>query len=117
MVQGWQYRRSLAKGRDVGIVEAEAYVRDDQSTVLKYVMGDRRNVRLPGDVGLAQDRILLSHWKHLAMTQGIRPNRSHDLPGRPWRASFATRRASTLSVASRAGGASTRARCAWADPT
>lgn len=80
MVQGWQYRRSLAKGRDAGLVEAEAYVRDDQSTVLKYAMGDRRNVRLPGDVGLAQDRILLPHWKHLAMTQGIRPNRSHDLP-------------------------------------
>lgn len=81
MVQGWQYRRSLAKGRDVGIVEAEAYVRDEQSTVLKYAMGDRRSVRLPGDVGLAQDRILLPHWKNLAMTQGIRPNRSHDLPG------------------------------------
>lgn len=66
---------------ELGIVEAEAYVRDDQSTVLKYAMGDRRNVRLPGDVGLAQDRILLPHWKNLALTQGIRPNASHDLPG------------------------------------
>ncbi|WP_342163155.1 hypothetical protein [Methylobacterium sp. SD21] len=81
MVDGWQYRRSLAKGRAAGIVEAEAYVRDDQSTVLKYAMGDQRNVRLPGDVGLAQDRILLPHWRNLLLTQGIRPNASHDLPG------------------------------------
>ncbi|ACB80045.1 hypothetical protein C0214_11010 [Methylobacterium sp. DM1] len=81
MVQGWQYRRSLAKNRDVGIVEAEAYLLPEQSTVMKYAMGDRRNVRLPGDVGLAQDRILLPHWRNLALTQGIRPNASHDLPG------------------------------------
>lgn len=81
MVDSWQYRRSLAKGRSAGIVEAEAYVRDDQSAVLKYAMGDARNTRLPGDVGLAQDRILLPRWKNLLPTQGIRPNASHDLPG------------------------------------
>ncbi|WHQ68632.1 hypothetical protein [Methylorubrum extorquens] len=81
MVNGWQYRRSLAKNRDAGLVEAEAYVGDDQSAVLKYAMGDGENTRLPGDVGLAQDRILLPHWRNLLETQGIRPNASHDLPG------------------------------------
>ncbi|SOR30598.1 conserved protein of unknown function [Methylorubrum extorquens] len=39
MVAGWQYRRSLAKNRDLGIVEAEAYLGDDQSAVFKYAMG------------------------------------------------------------------------------
>lgn len=82
MLKAWQYRRSLAKGRDVGLVKAEAYVLPEQSVVLKYAMGeDQRNVRLPGDVGLAQDRVLLPHWRNLLLTQGIRPNASHDLPG------------------------------------
>lgn len=82
MRQAWQYRRSLGKGRTVyDEVEAEAYVLDDQSAVLKYAMGQGRNTRLPGDVGLAQDRVLVPHWRNLALTQGIRPNASHDLPG------------------------------------
>ncbi|MFJ7441074.1 hypothetical protein ACIQW5_25850 [Methylorubrum thiocyanatum] len=82
MRQAWQYRRSLGKGRTVyDEVEAEAYVLDDQSAVLKYAMGQATNTRLPGDVGLAQDRVLVPHWKNLALTQGIRPNASHDLPG------------------------------------
>lgn len=82
MLKAWQYRRSLGKGRSLRDgVEAEAYVADDQSVVMKYAMGDSRNTRLPGDVGLAQDRILVPHWKNLALTQGIKPNASHDLPG------------------------------------
>ncbi|WP_331295489.1 hypothetical protein [Methylobacterium hispanicum] len=82
MRNAWQYRRTLGKGRTVyDEVQAEAYVLDDQSSVLKYSMGDQRNTRYPGDVGLAQDRILVPNWRNLTLTQGIRPNASHDLPG------------------------------------
>lgn len=82
MLRAWQYRRSLGKGRQAGLVEAEAYVLDEQSVVLKYAMGyDVRNVRYPGDVGLAQDRVLLPHWRNLMLTQGVKPTASHDLPG------------------------------------
>ena len=82
MRNAWQYRRSLGKGRSIRDgVESEAYVLDDQSAVLKYEMGQGLQTRRPGDVGLAQDRILVPHWKNLALTQGIRPNGSHDLPG------------------------------------
>ncbi|SDM67713.1 hypothetical protein SAMN05216360_10384 [Methylobacterium phyllostachyos] len=44
-------------------------------------MGDQRNTRYPGDVGLAQDRILVPNWRNLTLTQGVRPTASHDLPG------------------------------------
>lgn len=65
MLKAWQYRRSPGKSRSLRDgVEAEAYVANDQSVVMKYAMGDGRNTRLPGDVGLAQDRILVPHWKN-----------------------------------------------------
>ena len=44
-------------------------------------MGDGPNVRMPGDVGLARDRILVPNWRALEATQGIRPNRYGNLPG------------------------------------
>jgi len=34
-------------------------VLDDQSIVLKHLFGDGWNTRLPGDVGLAKERILV----------------------------------------------------------
>lgn len=44
-------------------------------------MGAAENVRLPGDVGLANDRIYLAAWYSLAKTQGIKPDRHGNLPG------------------------------------
>ena len=80
--RAFQYRRALAKGRTVaGQVSSEFYVMPKQSAVLKYYMGASENVRLPGDVGLANDRIYLPAWDNLAKTQGIRPDRHGNLPG------------------------------------
>ena len=74
MRKAYQYRRSLGKDRKAGVVQAEVYVAEKQSAVLKYHLGEGENVRLPGDVGLAGEHILVPNWKNRALTQGIRPN-------------------------------------------
>lgn len=80
--RAFQYRRALGKGRGVSAgVYSEFYVLPNQSVVFKYLMGMGQNVRLPGDVGLAQDRIYLPAYDNLAKTQGIRPNAQGNLPG------------------------------------
>ncbi|MHC2001835.1 hypothetical protein ACYQR9_15550 [Methylobacterium sp. CM6241] len=82
MKRAWAYRRGLSKQRRrPGEVSADTYVLDDQSIVMKFLVGDGPNVRRPGDVGLAKDRILLPNWRNLALTQGIRPDRHGNLPG------------------------------------
>jgi hypothetical protein len=57
------------------------FTRADQSIVMKYALGDGRQVRRPGDVGLARDRIYVPHWKNLQMTQGISRNQYGNVPG------------------------------------
>lgn len=57
------------------------FTKTDQSIVMKYALGDGRQVRRPSDVGLARDRIYVPHWKNLALTQGI--NRNRRGPPRP----------------------------------
>lgn len=86
--RAFQYTRSLGKGRQPGSdgPSSSVFVMDDQSVVLKFLMGQGTNTRLPGDVGLARDHILLPMWKNLTDTQGIKPNRYGNLPGTAWRA-------------------------------
>ncbi|MFF9550850.1 hypothetical protein [Methylobacterium fujisawaense] len=78
-------RRALgytqAINRTGDAVEASLYTRPDQSIVLKYGTGDGRQVRRPGDVGLARDCIYVPHWKNLQMTQGISRNQYGNVPG------------------------------------
>ncbi|MFC6048023.1 hypothetical protein ACFPYM_09270, partial [Methylobacterium hispanicum] len=62
-------------------VSADAFALDDQSVVLKFLMGDGPRTRLPGDVGLARERILVPNWRALEATQGIKPNKHGNLPG------------------------------------
>ncbi|MBO1022008.1 hypothetical protein IPV08_18800, partial [Methylobacterium sp. SD274] len=81
MRKAYQYRRSLAKNRKAGVIQAEVYVAEKQSAVLKYHVGEGENVRLPGDVGLAGEHILVPNWENLALTQGIRPNAYGNLAG------------------------------------
>lgn len=81
-IRGFQYRRSLGKGRSIHDgVASEFFIADDQSIVLKYLLGYTQNVRMPGDVGLAQDRIYLPAWRNLRIAQGILPNKHGNLPG------------------------------------
>lgn len=79
MMKAMGYTRALAKGRDE--VEAELYVRPSQSIVMKYAMGAGPQVRRPGDVGLARDRIYVPYWKNLRDTQGISFNQYGNLAG------------------------------------
>ncbi len=81
MRRAWQYRRGLRAGARPGEVGAETFVLDDQSIVMKFAVGDGPNVRRPGDVGLARDRIYVPHWANLALTQRIRPTAQGNLPG------------------------------------
>lgn len=81
-LQGFAYRRALSKSRGVSDgFFSEFYVQDDQSIVLKYHLGAGNNVRYPGDVGLAQDRIWILAWANLAKVQGIKPNQYGNLQG------------------------------------
>lgn len=81
-LQGFAYRRALSKSRGVSDgFFSEFYVQDDQSIVLKYHLGAGNNVRYPGDVGLAQDRIWIPAWANLAKVQGIKPNQYGNLQG------------------------------------
>lgn len=82
MLRAWQYTRALKPGGSVPTDPiADVFALDEQSVVLKLLMGDGPNVRMPGDVGLAKDRILVPNWKRLKSTQGISPNKNGNLPG------------------------------------
>jgi hypothetical protein len=79
MRRAFTYRRALSRTGD--IIEAEVSVQPSQSIVMKYAMGAGAQVRRPGDVGLAKDRILVPYWKNLLDTQGISFNQYGNLPG------------------------------------
>lgn len=64
--RAWQYTRALSQGGDA--VSAEAFALDDQSVVLKFLMGDGPRMRLPGDVGLERERILVQNWLNLDLS-------------------------------------------------
>ncbi|WP_247637397.1 hypothetical protein [Methylobacterium sp. 37f] len=66
--------------RDVEDVYAQVFVKAKQSTYLKYMFGMGNNVRTPGDVGLAQDHILLPWWDNITLTQGVRPTAGGGVP-------------------------------------
>lgn len=66
--------RGLERGeRQVTDVFAQVYVKPKQSIYLKYLFGLQPNVRLQGDVGLAQRSILIPWWDNITATQGVRP--------------------------------------------
>ncbi|SFM09490.1 hypothetical protein [Methylorubrum salsuginis] len=73
------YKRALTRSGDD--VSAELFVKPSQSIVLKYALGDDPQIRRPGDVGLAREKILVPHWRNLALTQGINRNAYGNLPG------------------------------------
>jgi hypothetical protein len=52
-------------------VWASVEVLPKQSVYLKYLFGVQDNTRLPGDVGLAQDKILIPWWDNIKLTQGV----------------------------------------------
>lgn len=79
MRKAFGYTRALPKKGPV--IDADLYTKPSQSIVLKYAMGDGPTVRRPGDVGLAQSRILVPNWRNLAFTQGINRNQYGNLPG------------------------------------
>ena len=64
-----------ARGRDydhVTEISSSIVVKPLQSKWMKYLLGDDDNARLPGDVGLAADRILIPQAKALLDTLGIK---------------------------------------------
>ena len=82
MQRAFQYTRSLGKGRSASEVEADAYVADDQSVVVKYHFGeDDVNIRLPGDVGLAMRQVLIPFPDNIQHTKGVSLNRYGSVPG------------------------------------
>ena len=60
MRRAFGYTRAINRTGDA--VEASLFTKPEQSIVLKYGMGDGRQARRPGDVGLARDRIYVPHW-------------------------------------------------------
>lgn len=48
---------------------------------MKFAVGEKPNVRQPGDVGLACDHIYVPHWANLAMAQRIRLTAQGNLLG------------------------------------
>ncbi len=79
MRKAFGYTRALTRSGDE--VSAELFVKPSQSIVLKYGMGEGPQIRRPGDVGLAKDRILVPNWRNLALTQGITRNAYGNVPG------------------------------------
>ncbi len=82
-----KYKRSSAAGLNAieagtnvdGLFSA-VYVMPRQSTYLKYLFGVQDNTRLPGDVGLAQDKILIPFWQNITLTQGVQPTQYGGVP-------------------------------------
>lgn len=61
-------------------VWASVEVMPKQSVYLKYLFGVQDNTRLPGDVGLAQDHILIPWWDNITLSQGVRPTAYGGVP-------------------------------------
>ncbi|MBE7201611.1 MAG: hypothetical protein INR70_27935 [Parafilimonas terrae] len=61
-------------------VYAQVYVKPNQSVYLKYLFGLGDNTRLPGDVGLARDHILIPWWQNITETQGVVPTANGGVP-------------------------------------
>ncbi|GAN46004.1 hypothetical protein ABID82_001696 [Methylobacterium sp. PvP062] len=61
-------------------VYAHFFVKAKQSVYLKYLFGMEPNIRLPGDVGLARNRILIPWWDNITKTQGVRPTKDGGVP-------------------------------------
>jgi hypothetical protein len=82
-----KYKRSSAAGlnaieagtNSAGLFSA-VYVMPKQSTYLKYLFGLQDNTRLPGDVGMAQDQILIPWWDNIKLTQGVQPTQYGGVP-------------------------------------
>lgn len=82
-----KYKRSSAAGLNAieagdnaaGLFSA-VYVMPKQSTYLKYLFGVQDNTRLNGDVGLAQDQILIPWWQNITLTQGVSPTAYGGVP-------------------------------------
>ncbi len=108
MRKAFGYTRALTRSGDE--VSAELFVKPSQSIVLKYGMGEGPQIRRPGDVGLAKDRILVPNWRNLALTQGITRNAYGNVPAASRLVSPGKRQARGPGAAWLAGGASTRAR-------
>ncbi|MFY9293868.1 MAG: hypothetical protein WAP03_24710 [Methylorubrum rhodinum] len=79
MMRAFKYTRALDRAGNK--IEASVSVLPSQSIVMKYAMGEGPQVRRPGDVGLARDRILVPNWRNLQLTQGINRNMYGNLPG------------------------------------
>ncbi len=72
---------ALERGeRNAEDVFAQVYVKPKQSAYLKYLFGLEDNVRLPGDVGMAQRKILIPWWDNITKTQGVRPTKDGGVP-------------------------------------
>ncbi|MGN8091624.1 hypothetical protein [Methylobacterium sp. 22177] len=72
---------ALERGeRNAEDVYAQVFVKAKQSAYLKYLFGTEPNIRLPGDVGLAQNRILIPWWDKITRTQGVRPTKDGGVP-------------------------------------
>lgn len=71
---------SEANGKRLDQLSSAIRVKDQQSPIFKYLLGDRGSVtRRPGDVGMARKSILLPVWANLAAI-GIKPNSKGNLP-------------------------------------
>ena len=72
---------ALERGeRNAEDVFAQVYVKPKQSAYLKYLFGLEDNIRLPGDVGMAQRKILIPWWDNITKTQGVRPTKDGSVP-------------------------------------
>jgi hypothetical protein len=59
---------------------SSVYVMPKQSAYFKYLFGIGDNIRLPGDLGLAQEHILMLFWKNITETRGVTPTRYGGIP-------------------------------------
>lgn len=77
ILRGVRYRRSVY-AEDFDQASSSIFVMDDQSAVLKYLMGTTK--RLPGDVGPSSHYIAIPRKNALAAV-GVRLNRYGNMPG------------------------------------
>ena len=70
---------AIGQGNGAGIF-ASVEVMPKQSTYLKYLFGLGDNTGLPGDVGLAQNQILIPWWDNIKLTQGVQPTAYGGVP-------------------------------------
>lgn len=65
---------------DLSEISSEMAVKDQQSVPFKYILSDGEERRTPGDVGPAEEHILLPWWPGLFRYMGIRKTSRGDLP-------------------------------------